>query len=293
VKRKLSNRILTAVQKEAHRIAHMLGGCVGWFLDPGLGKTLATTRYVCPPRRIPYFPALIICRRDDYLTWELELKREGYKNKDMFFIQHKDEVTVRKVSGKDEYKYVLQQEYPSKPKPWNFITYDLPKGEMPKDKNGKKQTRGKLKMNLTEAGQWVMDNDFEFCGADEVHSIKCWQSYRTKIIIFITRHIPRRIGLTGTAITNSYEDAFSLMYFIDNGRTFGRDYWRFMEKFFIKVTGSGWYPNRKKMDLLKRKLASGSYSAKSNIKVEEKPVIIKGVPMRGMYLFMSCLSSLS
>jgi len=266
VKRKLSNRVLTRIQKEAHRIAHMLGGCVGWFLDPGLGKTLCTVRYVCPARRRPYFPALIICRRDDYLTWELELKREGYTDKDLFFIQHKEGTAIRKVPGKDDYTYLLQQEFPESPKEWNFITYDLPKGATPKDKQGKKLKRGRIPMNVTDAGQWVLDNDFEFCAADEIQSIKCWQSYRTKIIIFITRHIEKRIGLTGTPITNSYEDIFSIAYFIDNGKTFGRDYWKFMERFFISVKGSGWYPNRKKVDLLRKLLAKMSYSAKSNIK---------------------------
>lgn len=47
-------------------------GC-GVFMDPGTGKTIVAIRAFGPLNRV-----LIVCRRDDYLTWRLELIGDGY-----------------------------------------------------------------------------------------------------------------------------------------------------------------------------------------------------------------------
>src|SRR5262249_12589287 len=80
-------------------------GSAGLFMRPGCGKTLVAIRAA-------QTPALVICRRDDYLTWHDELDQErrdpGYTAQ---FIE----------SAKDD--------LPLNPKPWTIVTHDLVKNQ--------------------------------------------------------------------------------------------------------------------------------------------------------------------
>jgi len=260
-------RPLDKLQSNAVRFAHDFKYLFGLFMDAGAGKTLTTIRLIAPVRRKQFLPALIFCRRDDYLTWKLELMREGWSEDDMFFIHHKDS---------------KNQEFIDTPKAWNFVTYDLVKGKYPRHESGKKKKRSRT-INLTDAGQWVEENqhEFEIVAGDELHMIKSWDSYRTKVVHSLIKPIPRRIGMTATPQTNKLMDPFSIGLFCDRGKTFGTDHYKFLRKYFINVPGSGWFPKREAKEQIREKFQRFSYCAKVKVDVIERPPIIKGVPMMG------------
>ena len=277
-------RPLDKDQRIAVRLAHKWRYLIGLFFDAGKGKTLTAIRIVRPRRRRPFYPALVFCRRDDYLTWKLELQREGVTEDEMFFIEHKDEYHLKKNDkAKMGYEFELFQEFIDEPTYWNFVTYDLVKGEVPKTKEGRRKKKGKTVINLTDAGRWVEKHahEFEVALADEVHSIKNWDAYRTKVVHHLVKPIPRRIPLSATPITQNLQEAFSIGLFADRGKTFGTNYYKFLTKYFINVERAGWFLKRGAKKQIREKMKNFGVSAKLKIKVEERPTIIKGVPMMG------------
>lgn len=72
----------------------------GVFLPCGAGKTLVVIRYIV---KHSLFPALIVCRKDDVLTWRTELENEGFL---------KDNVSI------------VKKEYPASYRKWTIVTYD-------------------------------------------------------------------------------------------------------------------------------------------------------------------------
>lgn len=63
------------LMKHQEWAAEQLESKPGLFLPCGAGKTLVAIRYII---RHHLFPALIVCRKDDVLTWTTELKEEGH-----------------------------------------------------------------------------------------------------------------------------------------------------------------------------------------------------------------------
>lgn len=103
---------------------------------------------------------------------------------------------------------------------------------------------------------------------DEVHYCKSRNSSRSLSSYDISRDIKIRIGLTGTIISNSYEDLFMPYKIIDES-IFGPHYTRFKERYLITANWSGYdeligYKNEEE---LKRLVASNS------IKYEIRDVI--------------------
>lgn len=214
-------------------------GKAGLFLAPGTGKTATAINYAqC------HSPRLVICRRDDFLTWQLQLAEDGFIGKDMFLID----------SGKVK--------LPGSPYPWNLITYDLVKN---------KRIR-----------QWIQRNNFAIVFADESHLIKHWRSKRTKAVVRSTRHIPRRVPMTGSAIGNTVKDVFSQCLFIDDGKTFGKKEWFFLLKYFIRE-GKAWYPKRNsKAEVIRKLKKIAVYVDEDDVlKLPPKYTTTKGAPMYG------------
>lgn len=211
-----SKRKLMKHQKEALRILHKLHGRCGLFMAPGTGKTLTAIRFIRPERRKSYFPALIICRRDDYLTWKQELLMEGVSLDDILMIDHKSEWKTRK-DKKGEYWDYHQQELPDEPQLWNIVSYDLIRDKQ---------------QNFSEAGWWIYKNHFEVVVADECQMIKRWKANRSKVVINLVKNINRRIPMTGTPITQSVEDSFMHGLFIDDGKTFGTNHFYFKKRYY-------------------------------------------------------------
>lgn len=268
--RNTTQRPLMNHQKEAIRILQKLKGRCGLFMAPGTGKTLTLIRFVQPERRRAYFPALIICRRDDYLTWEQELLAEGVPPEEIFFVDHKSEYTTRKRSGK--YKRIHQQEFPDKPKRWNIVSYDLIR------ETGQK---------LSDAGWWIFNNHFEIVAADECQTIKRWKANRSKTVIAAVRNIKMRVPMTGTPITQSVEDAFMHGLFANEGETFGKTWFLFMKRYYNKCKMTkAWYIKKGSKKRIQTRMGEFSYYVHEDDKGVMKlptamPPVLKSCSMYG------------
>ncbi len=230
-------RALMPHQKTALCLIKQAEGRFCLFMAPGTGKTLTAIRYAQRFSRI-----LVICRRDDFLTWELELLAEGENRIDMWF-----------------------QDIDPFPDPWTprwyFITYDM--------------LRNKEWLN------WVKSFPFSLVIVDESHNIKRWESARTRACIRSTRHIQRRIIMTGSPMTNhALRDLWSQVYFVDDGVRLGSKLWFFLKRYFIPE-GHGWFPKRSAKDEIKRKLASIAYHVHEDdvLNLPRARRIVKGAPM--------------
>lgn len=74
--------------------------------------------------------------------------------------------------------------------------------------------------------------------ADEMHKLKNHKSKRAKKIIDISDNAVYRYGLTGTPILNNITDVFNQYRFLDAGKTFGRNYWVFQNKYMYDANAS-------------------------------------------------------
>jgi SNF2 family DNA or RNA helicase len=70
---------------------------------------------------------------------------------------------------------------------------------------------------------------------DESTKIKYPTTDRTKVLWALSKNIPRRFCLTGWPITESPQDLYSQIKFLDRGVTFGNSYHGFMDKYFAKI----------------------------------------------------------
>ena len=231
----MDKRKLRRHQRFALRFINSKDGRAGLFLAPGTGKTITAIRYA-----IKHPPALIVCRRDDFLTWQIELTNEG--ESDFLFIEDGDFDTKQR-QGK-----------------WTFVTYDLMKND--------------------SIHKWVKSKKFGIVIADECHNIKRWSAQRTKRVVKGTRHIPRRLGLSGTPIGNDPLDIYSQALFIDDGATFGDSEWWFRKKYYIR-SGKGWYLKRASKVLIQAKVDSMSFGVHEDDVLKLPPIrhMIKSVKM--------------
>jgi SNF2 family DNA or RNA helicase len=246
----LLDRKLMAQQKTGIKIARDLEGRAGIFMAPGTGKTLTAIRY-CQSIRDDCL-ALVICRRDDFLTWKLELEEDGYSERSMVFIS----------SGQDSLTVDTSEIHMDTYIRWVVVTYDLLKNP--------------------DVASVIYGIMFDIVIADESHMIKHWSSERAKKVIAVTRHIPKRLAMTGTPITNDPQDVFTQALFIDDGQTFGANYYSFREFFYIK-SGFGWYIRKGAKDVIREKLAKIAYYVDEDdvMKLPKKRTIIKSCPMAG------------
>lgn len=71
-----------------------------------------------------------------------------------------------------------------------------------------------------------------FIIADEVTKIKNPNTNRSKVLHRLARLCTRRVALTGTPVTQSPADLFSILLFVDGGETFGVSYLEFAHEYF-------------------------------------------------------------
>ena len=223
-------------QRQALRFIKKLDGKCGLFLAPGTGNTLVAIRYA----RLN-LPALIICRRDDFLTWKNELAEEKVPTVSCHFIDKGSQI-------------------PQQPYKWTMVTYDLLKNEFVK--------------------KYILQSYFKIVITDESHMIKHWESNRTKTVFYATRKIDKRIAMTGTPITNEVRDVFSQSKFIDNGKTFGDNLWRFNNTYYLK-SGPGWYLRHDSKRRVIEKLKAISFYVHEDdvLTLPPKRHLIKSAPM--------------
>lgn len=204
----------------------------------GVGKTLVAIKYAQQ-----YLPVLVVCRRDDFFTWQQELALEDIPEDKIFFIE----------SGNQELL----------PNPvWAIVTYDLVKNK--------------------RIATYIKSRPWQTIIADESHMIKRWQAQRTKAVIRATQHIFNRIAMTGTPITNDPGDVFTQCLFIDNGNLFGPSYWAFRNTYYTQ-SGPGWYMKYNSKKRIINKLQSIAFHVHEDDVLQLPPVrrLIKAVPMSG------------
>jgi hypothetical protein len=77
----------------------------------------------------------------------------------------------------------------------------------------------------------VLHNQYDGLIIDESHSCAN-SSNQTENVMRMAQHTRRRLGLTGTPISNNLESAFFQMLIIDGGRALGPNKTRFLEEYF-------------------------------------------------------------
>jgi len=240
-KRKIKRkRYLKRHQCEAKHFVMEHNGRAGLFMDVGTGKTLTGIRCVKDDA-----PALIICRRDDVLTWQFELEAEGVPLEEVYASNLPPDTDTDNLESA-----------------WIIVTYDRVKREPWRS--------------------WVMETPFQWVIADESHYLRGPKSERTKQVIKVTRHIPHRLALTATPIGNNLMDVFPQALFIDDGQTFGTSWWKFRNKYFIQ-SGPGWYRRRKAKQEVADKMKRFAFSVNQDdvLDLPPKRYIVKGCPMSG------------
>lgn len=188
----MSRKTLKPYQNEALNLIVKLQGKAGLFMAPGTGKTVVAIQYGSRFKRV-----LVVCRREDFLTWQEELKSVGQPAP--YCVQTAKDLEAKKVGDSK----------------WVMVTYGM--------------TRNKKMTKLVGALR------FNCCIADESQNIKRWAARQTKCLIKNSRIIPRRIAMSGTPIGNDIQDIWSQAKFIDDGAVFGSSWWDFMNRYFIKL----------------------------------------------------------
>lgn len=73
---------------------------------------------------------------------------------------------------------------------------------------------------------------------DELHYLKAHNTLRTKLCAEIARNAEIRLGLSGTPVLNSLLDVFSQWLVLDNGATFGKNFFAFRAEYFYDKNAS-------------------------------------------------------
>lgn len=69
--------------------------------------------------------------------------------------------------------------------------------------------------------------------ADECHRIRSFSALQTKKLIAVSRNAKHRYALTGTAVLNSAMDLFSQFLFLNQGASFGENFFSFRGRYFV------------------------------------------------------------
>lgn len=216
-------------------------------MAPGTGKTAVAIRTARD-----FAPVLILARRDDFMTWRHQLSLEygnAWHDHWLFPIE----------SGRHELCDVgLHQTFGTN---WFMTTWDLLRNDT--------------------IAKWIKAQPFQYVIGDESHTIKRWEAERTKRAYRVTRHIPRRIAMTGTLITNEVMDVWSQAKFVDDGKTMGDNAWFFKKRYYLKLTtGYGWVPKRHAKDQVVQDLRPLVYSVNDSVlDLPPKVEVHKGMPM--------------
>jgi len=111
--------------------------------------------------------------------------------------------------------------------------------------------------------------DPEVIICDESHRIKSRTSKTFKAICRVATTTKNKYILTGTPITNSFEDAWAQYMFLDRGATWGNNFFAFKNRYFInnnakwqatgaKNTFPDWCLNKSRLPEINEKIASTS-----------------------------------
>jgi len=100
--------------------------------------------------------------------------------------------------------------------------------------------------------KYVEHNCYDGIIIDEIHACAN-NTTQTNRVLQLARRARRRLGLTGTPITNSLESIFYPMLILDGGRSLGASRTAFLERYFnSKVGAGGFQSNEPKADAVTR-----------------------------------------
>jgi SWI/SNF-related matrix-associated actin-dependent regulator of chromatin subfamily A-like protein 1 len=115
--------------------------------------------------------------------------------------------------------------------------------------------------------KYVEHNSYDAIIIDELHACSN-NTVQTHRVLQLARRARRRLGLTGTPITNTLESIFYPMLILDGGRSLGSSRTAFLERYFnSRVTGAGFQENTPKEDAAVRiaeAVAQNSYWVKKS-----------------------------
>lgn len=237
-----NGRVLMPHQRQALRFlnAHQCRALLA--MAPGTGKTLTAIRRALAKR----WAVLVICRRDDYLTWRTELLAEGVIPARILTVDKPDDVMALKK------------------KRWTIVTYDL-------------IGRTDFVYHTIRLHQ----DYFDCVVADESDYLSGWKSKRQRRVIGCTREIPHRIAMTGSAFGNDPPmDIHRQAQFVDDGATFGRSPTEHRARYYGK-SGPGWYMRRTAMDEIKQRCKRFMFSVHEDdvLALPPKRYLLKSYPM--------------
>lgn len=79
----------------------------------------------------------------------------------------------------------------------------------------------------------MLKDPFEIIICDESQRIKTYNSKTTKALLKLSQRAKYRYALSGTPILNTVSDIFPQIQFLDNGETFGTNFFKFRSEYFV------------------------------------------------------------
>lgn len=98
---------------------------------------------------------------------------------------------------------------------------------------------------------------------DESHKVKDPSSKRTKVLTELAKDIPYKILMSGTPFPNSLFDVFAQYRILDGGETFGENFFRFRDEFFVNLNANAsrrisypnWQPKKGAEEEIQKRIA--------------------------------------
>jgi SNF2 family DNA or RNA helicase len=118
-----------------------------------------------------------------------------------------------------------------------------------------------------EGLKYVEHNRYDAIIADEIH--RCSNnSLQMQYVLGLSQRARKKLGLSGTPITNSLESIFYPMLILDGGKTLGSSKTAFLEKYFNSVAVAGFTKHDPKADAAE-KIAAAMAASTYFVKKEE------------------------
>lgn len=238
---------LFAWQKEVREICKTRDS-FALFCDPGTGKSFATISILKdkleldPTLKVLIFAPPVVCN-----NWKHELIK-FYPEVDRSKILVADAETRKKLPDLSKYQIIII----------NYQAFQCPK-----------------KSYANFFGKWYPN----FLIIDESHMCKSYSAKRTKNIIEFCKYAKYRYILSGSPLLNNEMDVYSQFLLMNQGKTFGDNFFVFRARYFYNVMeGRGvtfpkYVPIKSKMPELYEKIKENSYRITLKEVVDLPPLV--------------------
>lgn len=120
---------------------------------------------------------------------------------------------------------------------------------------------------------------------DELHYLKAHNTLRTRICAELSRNAELRLGLSGTPVLNSLLDVFAQWLVLDNGATFGKNFFAFRAEYFYDKNAAmpkdryfpDWRVRPDSADKIAALMAKKASYAKKSECLDLPPLVVKNV----------------